>query len=133
MSLDIEKIKTEIRTVVSYIDWTHISHTFKESNSKSIVKVESIQLYKLAELRGSKMQHDPRKVIHNLSTYQLSSVEERLLCKGLDYSLPPGKVKFENHLLPFELLYRDVYDVNDKSESLLHLKCKIKDIGLSSF
>ena len=79
------------------------------------------------------MLHDPSKVIHNLSTYQLSSVEERLLCKGLNYSLPPRKVKFENHLLPFELPYRDVYDVNEKSESLLHLICKIKDIGLSSF
>ena len=56
------------------------------------------------------------------------------MLKGLNFSLPPKKLKFENHLLPFELLYRDVLrDENHLDESLIHLKSKIKDIGLSSF
>ena len=52
----------------------------------------------------------------------------------MNFSLPPQKLKFENHLLPFELLYRDV--INDEwndDDALMHLKSKIKDVGLSSF
>ena len=76
----------------------------------------------MAELKGSKLQHDPSKVIHNISSYQLSKVEQSLLCKRLNFGLQ--KLKFENHLLPFELLLTDIFDRN---ESLS------KDTGLSSF
>ena len=79
---------------------------------------------------GKKVQHDPKKVIHNFSSYQLSDTEKLLLCKDLNFLLPSKCLKFENYLLPFELLYRDVYNSENKDESLLHLKSKIKDIGL---
>ena len=82
---------------------------------------------------GKKLQHDPKKVIHNFSSYQLSDTEKSLLCKGLNFSLSPKCLKFENYLLPFELLYPDVYDSDNKDESRLHLKSKIKDIGLTSY
>ena len=35
-------------------------------------------------------------------------------------------LEFENYLLPFELLYQDVYDSDNKDESLLHLKSNIE-------
>ena len=83
---------------------------------------------------GSKLQHDPNKVIHNYSSYDLSKAEISLLLKGLNFSLPPKKLKFENHLLPFELSCRDVlHNESDINDSLIHLKSKIKDVGLSSF
>ena len=56
-----------------------------------------------------------------------------LLGKGLSFSLPPKCLKFENYLLPFELFYRDVYNSDNKDESLLHLKSERKDVGLSSY
>ena len=120
-----ERIKSDLRMVINLIDWTHISRTFLERNIKTINRVEGIQNYKLSELMGKKLQHDPKKVIHNFSSYQLSDTEKLLLCKGLNFSLPPKRLKFENYLPPFELLYRDTY------ESLLHLISKIKDVGLS--
>ena len=55
------------------------------------------------------------------------------MCKGLNFALPPKKLQFENYLLPFELLFRNIYDENQRNESILHLKSKIKDVGLSSF
>ena len=89
---------------------------------------------KLAELLGSKSQYDPNKVIHNYSSYDLSKAEISLLLKGLNFSLRPKKLKFENHLLPFELLYRDVsHNESDINDSLIHLKSKIKNVGLSCF
>ena len=49
------------------------------------------------------------------------------------HSLSPKKLKFENNLLPFELLHRNVLRDDDNKDELLHLKSKIKNIGLSSF
>ena len=79
---------------------------------------------------GSKLQYDRKKVIHNFSSDNLSQTETSLLLKGL---IQPKKLKFENHLLPFELLCRNVLQDHDNKDELLHLKNKIKDIGLSSF
>ena len=55
------------------------------------------------------------------------------LCKGWNFSLPSKRLKFENYALPFERLYRDVYERNMKDESLLQLKTKIKVAGLLSY
>ena len=62
----------------------HISHTFKESNIRSVVKAEGVELYKHAELKGSKLEHEPSKskYFRILSLYHLSNVEQSLLCKG---------------------------------------------------
>ena len=39
-----------------------------------ILTIEGTQ-HKLARLNDSKLQHEPSKVIHNISFYQLSNVE----------------------------------------------------------
>ena len=130
--LEMERIKSDLRMVISLIDWIHISRTFLESNIKTIKRVEKIQNYKLSEFVGKKLQHDHEKVIHNFTSYQLSDTEKLLLCKDLKFSLPPKHLKFENYLLPFELLYRDAYNSDNKAEPPLHLKSKIKNVGLSS-
>ena len=67
-----ERIKSDLRMVINLIEWTQISKTFLESNIKAIKRVEGMQNYKLSELMGKKLQHDPKKVIHNFSSYQLS-------------------------------------------------------------
>ena len=62
--------------------------------------------------------------------------KKRYFCKGINFAIPPKKLKFENYLLLFETLFRDVCDNSNKvsdDDCLLDVKCKIKDIGLSSF
>ena len=84
---------------------------------------------------GSTLTHDPKEVIYNFSSYVLSETEKVLLCKGLNFAIPPKKLKFENYLLPFEILFRNVCNNSNKvsdDDYLLDLKCKIKDVGLSS-
>ena len=52
----------------------------------------------------------------------------------MNFTLPPQKLKFENHLLRFELLYRDV--INDErkdDDALMYSTIKIKHVGLLSF
>ena len=96
-------------------------------------KVEQMQSYKISELMGSELKHNPEDVIHNFSSYSLSTTEKSLLCKEMNFALPPKDLKFENYLLPFELLLRKVYERSDEDESLLHLNSKIKDVRLSSY
>ena len=102
---------------MSFLDWVHISDKFIEGNIRTIKRVDEVQNFKLAELLGSKLQPDPKMIIHNYSSYDLSKAEISLLLKGSNCSLPPKELKFGGHLLPFELLHRDVLhnesDIND--------------------
>ena len=131
--LEMETIKSDLRMVINLMDRTHISEMFLESNIKTMKRVERIRNYKLLELMDKKLQHDSKKGVHNFSFYQLSDIEKLLLFKGLCFSVPPERLKFESYILPFELLYRGVYYSDNKDESLLQLKNKIKDVGLSSY
>ena len=117
-----ERIKSNLRMLMNLSDWTHISRTFLENNIKTIKRVEGIQKYKLSELMGKKLQYDLKEVIHNFSSYHLSDTEKLLFFKGFNVLLPSKRLMFENYLLPFELLYRVVFNIYNKSESLLHLK-----------
>ena len=47
ISLEMERIKSDLRMIINLIDWTHISRTFLESDIKTIKRVEGIQNYKL--------------------------------------------------------------------------------------
>ena len=65
-----------------------------ESNIKACKKVEQIQSFKISQLMGSKLKHNPEEVIHNFSSCNLSTMEKWLLCKGLNFALPPKDLKF---------------------------------------
>ena len=75
-----------------------------------------------------------RKFIYNLLSYDLTQTEMSLLLKDLNFSLRRQMLKFVNHLLPFELLYKDVINGEKKNhDELIDLKTKIKDVGLPYF
>ena len=132
LKIELENLRNEIRTVVSFIDWNHILNTQSTSNEKMVNKVKVIHNYKLSELIGGELSHDPDDVIRNYSSYQLSEAEKSLLIRGLNFAIPPKKLKHQDFLLPFELLYRDVKDQEEVQESLIHLKSRLRDIGLST-
>ena len=128
------KIKFDLRTVINLIDWTHISRAFLESNIKAIKRVEGIQTYKLSELMGYKLQHDPKKVIHNFSSYQLSDTEKLLYyVKVWIVHYHRNDLNLKTVYYHITVLYQDVYDSDTKDDSLLHLKSEIKDVRLSSY
>ena len=123
----------DIQQVLSFYDWTRLSNLSVSCNISRFNKIKQIQNYKLSELIAEHSQHDPDDVIKNFSSYKLNAIETSLLVKGLDYATPPRKLKFEDYLLPFELLYRDIFDENSPPENLLHLKSGIKDQALSTY
>ena len=93
--------------------------------------MEGIQNYKLSEFMGKKLQHDRKKVIHNFSSYQLSATEKLLLWKGLNFSLPPKRLEFENyyHLNCYTEMFMIVII---KMNLFCTLKSKRMDVVLSS-
>ena len=58
---EMQLIRDDLRTVMIFLDWVHISNKFIEGNIKTIKRVEEVQNYKLAELLSSKLEHDPQK------------------------------------------------------------------------
>ena len=84
-------------------------------------------------LEVPKVSHDPDKIIFNYSSQKLSKSEKNLLCKDLNFAIPPDKLGYSDYLLPFELLYRDIKDLDLPKGKTNFLKAKIKDCALSSF
>ena len=128
----LSELEIDLRSVMRFVDWIYVSKNSISCNIKTIWKVKDVQCYKLAELMGSQLHHNPNKIIHSFSSYQLSEIEKSLLCKGLNFALPPKQIKFEYYLLRFELIFRNIYNENQRNESFLHLKIRVKDVGLSS-
>ena len=72
-------MKDDLRTAVSFFDWSDIANIFVESNIKTIKRVKRVQDYKIAELLGSTLTHDPKEVIYNFASYVLPKTEKTLL------------------------------------------------------
>ena len=65
--------------------------------------------------------------------YVLNESEKSLLRKGLNFPIPPKTLEYADYLLPFELLYRDIHNLDITNEKREVLKTRIKDCAFSSF
>ena len=83
--------------------------------------------------KSSKTLHDPEKVIYNCSSHVLKENEKSLLCKGLNFAIPPDKLEYSGLLLPFEILYRGIQNFVVAGQKKQLLKTRINDSALSSF
>ena len=72
------------------------------------------------------MSHDPEKVIFSFSTHEVNDDEKLLLYKGLSFSISPKLLDYTDHMLPFELLFRDI----NKKELI---KSMLKDSAFTLF
>ncbi len=122
---------------VSTFDFVHLSSKLAESNRKSLSRQRSIQERKFEALQReqSYISNDPDKVIHNFSSHVLTDLQRKLLCKGLNFSLPPKKLVDCDYIVPFELLYRTLakLPVSSFQPDLSLVHARLKDVALSSF
>ena len=70
--------------------------------------------------------------VNNNSAYNLLKIEKSLLCIGLNFAIPPDKLEISDYLLSFELLYREIKDLDLPNEKTSFLKAKMRDSALSS-
>ena len=84
-------------------------------NDKSISKHQKMQDKKFCKLSSfvrEKVSHDPEKVIYNFAKRNLTEVEKSVLCKGLQFALPPRNLEYVDYMVSFELLFRDITATN---------------------
>ena len=104
---DFNTRKRKLRGILGIIDYTHVCCLFLNKNDKKLKNQQDIHSKKLFNLgiESSKTSHDPEKLIVNYSSHVLTGKEKSLLCKGLNFTIPPDKLEYSGFLLPFELLY----------------------------
>ena len=74
------------------------------------------------------MENDPEKVILNFCQYELSDAEKKLLAKGLNFCLALKQLNYADHLVHFELFYRNIRNLEVLSnEDLDFVKTKTKE------
>ena len=131
---DFNTRKRKLKGILGIIDYTHVCCLFLNKNDKKLKNQEDIHSKKLFNLgiESSKTSHDPQKVIFNYSSHVLTESEKSLLCKGLNFAIPPDKLEYSDFSLPLELLYRDIQDPDDTDQKKQLLKARIKDSALSS-
>ncbi|XP_057292667.1 uncharacterized protein LOC130621400 [Hydractinia symbiolongicarpus] len=133
-----EILKRSLSETLHYIDFLHITTLFLVSNDRSIKRCYDTQQKKLHKLGNNetehvKVGHDPNKVIFNFSSYKLSDSEKSLLCKGLNFAIPPKKLEYASYLVPFELLMRDINRDDLSNEDKNYIKTRLKDTAFSSY
>ena len=81
---ELESLRINIKSLVSFIDYTHICCFFLLRNDRKLLKVSEVHAKKLKDLGIAKSttHHDPDKVIFNYSSYKPSKEEKNLLAKG---------------------------------------------------
>ena len=128
-----DKLKNDLHDTLSYFDFLHIISLFFEPNIKAMEKIELKQNVKLTKILEENKPHDPKQIIHNYSSHILTPEQESLLMKGLNFALPPKKLRYEDYMLPFELLFRDFHSLDKKEEELVFAKNDLRHIAFSSF
>ena len=133
------EVENSLNCKMSYIDYVHVRNTFLVSNNKNISKVKETQDKKLCNLllknvcKNSDTCQDTDKVIFNFSSYNLNDHEKSVLCKGLNFTIPPKAIEYSEFLLPFEMLFREItsLDIGDFNKECV--KSRLRDSAYSSF
>ena len=77
--------------------------------------------------------HQADDLVFNFSSHELTPAQLSILMKGLNFALPPKKIRHEDYLLNFELLYRNAFESKCVKENELdEFKTKLKNISLQS-
>ena len=121
---------------LKWIDFHHVCNLFLVGNDKSISKHQNIQNKKFCKLSNSVLgdvSHDPEQVIHNFSSHILTEAEKSVLCRGLQFALPPQTLEYADDMVSFELLYRDIKTTHLNTLQNETIKCKLLDTAFSLF
>ena len=129
-----------VKSNLNLIDFHHVLNISQISNEKKLEQIKFRHLSKLKNLIPNFTwhlvaisSHDPKKVIFNFSSYELSSSDKDLLSKGLRFAIPPKQIDYSNFMTQFEILYRSTIDYSITAEEKDRFQTKLKDIALSSF
>ena len=133
---DLSSIKNELMFKLKWIDFHHVCNLFLVGNDRSISKHQNIQDKKFCKLSNSvvgDVSHDPEQVIHSFSSHSLTEAEKSVLCRGLQFAIPPKTLEYADYMVSFELLYRDIKTTNLNTFQNETMKSKLLDTAFSLF
>ena len=96
MEKDFKNRKEQLRHTLGIIDFTHVICLFLIKNDRTLAHHQNIHSQKLFNLglEVSKVSYDQDEIIFNYTSYNLSKSEKSLLCKGLNFAVPPDKLEY---------------------------------------
>ena len=130
--------KSRLKDMVRRIDFVYYCNTVERSVQVNSANCSATHDRKLLNLRAHAISDNarlsPETVITNLSSYSLSDIEKRALAKGLNFSLPPPRLKKGKYLSSFELLFGDLSRCNfvGNSDDKQFFRKKLAEIAFSS-
>ena len=126
-------LKSKLREALGIIHYTHICCLFFNKSDRKFKHQQDIHSKKFFDLdfENSQTSYDLDKVIFNYSSHVLIERETSLLCKALNFAISPKTLEYADYLLPFDLLYRDIYNLDITNEKKKVLKTRIKDCAFS--
>ena len=132
---ELSNLYENLYSEISFLDLKHIHTVITNGNEKTINTIKSTQNKKLEKLIiDYNNNKGTGKIIYNFSTHVLTDPQKSLLSKGLNFSIPQKYLRYENYLLPFELLFRDINRSKEMDEgNEIFFKTKLKDTCLTSF
>ena len=126
------------KSCVRFIDYIRCKSIIDNTVNFCQEKWNSTHDRKITSLRSRSRSEanllDPESVITNISRYVLSDVEKRALANGLNFTLPPNKLKTGSYLANFEVLYSDISksSFRGSDEDKLYFQKSLSDIAFSS-
>ena len=129
----------ELKQIVKTIDFIKYRLIIQESTTKLKETWHSTHRRKFISLQSSARSEagllEPESVITNVSDHELSDTEKLALANGLNFQLPPKKLKSGSYLANFELLNYDLNKTqfigNDEDE--VYFREKLSEIAYSSY
>ena len=108
---------------------------FEQSNNKKINNCKEVHARKLDRLVQETVagSHNPDTVIFNYSSYDLSDMEKKVLCYGLNFSIPPKKLNYAEFMLPFEKMYTQVMNERMAGNSKEQFRTGLKNLAFSTY
>ena len=126
-------IKKLLKGMLILIDFLYITSLFFEKNHKSLEIIKNKQNLKLCRRSRENPKHQANDIIHNFSDHVLTEAQKSVLMKGLNFCIPPGRLKAENYFLDFELLFRKIkFGEKCEERHLEELKTALKNTAYSS-
>ena len=104
---ELERLKTDVRSLVTGIDWYIIYRSIDDNVCKKRKKILPTQEKKLKNLTFNKIiPFTCNEVVRNLSSFKFSTEEFELLKHGLSHSIPPKQLRKTEVFTTFDMIHR---------------------------
>ena len=104
---ELERLKADVRSLVTGIDWYIIYSSIDNNVSKKRRKILPTQEKKLKNLTFNKViPFTSNEVVRNLSSFEFSTEELELLKYGLSHSIPPKQLRKTEVFTTFDMIHR---------------------------